>query len=341
MFSGIAKLAREGGQLEQKARVEYRELDTRHLLNRCTGQRMPFEWTINPYRGCEFGCQYCYARYTHEFMEFREPDDFERKIFAKQFDLAGFSAELRTVKPDEWIAIGTATDPYQPAERRYGLTRKVLEVFARRQSFNLAITTKSDLVARDVDLLVKIAEQNNVRVNMTVTTTDTALARLLEPMAPRPDLRLAALRLLSSKGIETSVFACPVMPGINDSKASLAAVAKAAVEAGAKNFGAQVVFLRDSARAVFLPFVEKSFPHLARSYREHFEKQATIRGAYPERIKEMLRELRTEHGLSARWPEHAPKWQASFDFSTNEPADTSALVDISAPKYRQRKRSSC
>ncbi|WP_321475452.1 radical SAM protein [uncultured Paludibaculum sp.] len=341
MFSGIAKLAHEGGQLEQKARVQYRELDSRHLLNRCSSERMPFEWTINPYRGCEFGCQYCYARYTHEFMEYREPLDFERKIFAKRFDLAAFSAELRTVRPDHWIAIGTATDPYQPAERRYRLTRKILGVFARRQSFNLAITTKSDLVARDVDLLVRIAKSNNVRVNMTVTTTDTALARLLEPMAPRPDLRLAALRRLSTQGIETSVFACPVMPAINDSRESLAAVAKAAAEAGARNFGAQVVFLKPCARAVFLPFLEKSFPQLARAYHDHFDREATIRGAYPERIKGILHELRAEHGLSARWPENAPKWQGSFDFSTSEDADKSALVDISAPKYRHAAGSSC
>ena len=118
------------GRCEAKARVEYRELAARSLLNRCSGTRMPFDWTINPYRGCEFGCKYCYARYTHEFMELREPEDFERRIFAKEFDAAGFGRELRQVKQGEWVAIGTATDPYQPAERRYGVTRKVLEVFA-------------------------------------------------------------------------------------------------------------------------------------------------------------------------------------------------------------------
>lgn len=341
MLTGIARLAHEGSQLQQKARVEYRSLETRHLLNRCTSERMPFAWTINPYRGCEFGCQYCYARYTHEFMEYREPLDFERRIFAKRFDAAAFSTELRTVRPDDWIAIGTATDPYQPAERRYRLTRRILEVFSRRQSFNLAITTKSDLVARDVDLLVKVARSNNVRVNMTVTTTDADLARLLEPMAPRPDLRLAALRGLSAQGIETSVFACPVMPAINDSRESLAAVAQAAADAGARNFGAQVVFLKPCARAVFLPFLERQFPRLAKAYTDHFLHQATIQGAYPERIREILKELRAHHGLSARWPESAPRWQSSFEFTSPEGAEIPAGAEISAPKYRHAANASC
>lgn len=341
MLTGIAKLAHEGGQLQQKARVEYRALDTRHLLNRCTSERMPFAWTINPYRGCEFGCQYCYARYTHEFMEYRQPLDFERKIFAKRFNPNEFAAELRAVKPDDWIAIGTATDPYQPAERRYRITRKVLEVFARRQSFNLAITTKSDLVVRDLDLLIEIAKSNNVRVNMTVTTTDTELARLLEPMAPRPDLRLASLRQISAQGIETSVFACPVMPAINDSRQSLAAVAQAAVDAGARNFGAQVVFLQPCARAVFLPFLERSFPRLAKAYQDHFQHESSIRGAYPEKIRALLKELRDQHGLSARWPENAPRWQSSFEFSTPEAAEIPAGAEMSATKYRQAASSSC
>ena len=145
---------------------------------------MPFEWTINPYRGCEFGCKYCYARYTHEFMELRAPLDFERAIFAKEFDARAFSRELRAVKAEDWIAIGTATDPYQPAERRYCLTQRVLEVFLRREGFQLAITTKSDLVARDAELLAAVGVRNRVRVNITVTTLDAGLARLLEPMAP-------------------------------------------------------------------------------------------------------------------------------------------------------------
>ncbi|MCP5112699.1 MAG: radical SAM protein, partial [bacterium] len=116
---GIARLAASGSLLEAKRRVDYRELPTRRFITRCRSDRVPFDWTINPYRGCEFGCKYCYARYTHEFMELRDPWDFETKIFAKRWNVDSFREELRKIDPRQWIAIGTATDPYQPAERRY------------------------------------------------------------------------------------------------------------------------------------------------------------------------------------------------------------------------------
>src|SRR3974390_2415426 len=126
---GIARLASESPLLEAKRAVEYFEITCRPILNR-TKPGMPFRWTINPYRGCEFGCKYCYARYTHEFMELWEGKDFEERIFAKEWSASVFRGELSKIPREEAIAIGTATDPYQPAERRYGVTRKILEVFA-------------------------------------------------------------------------------------------------------------------------------------------------------------------------------------------------------------------
>ncbi|MBI4893993.1 MAG: radical SAM protein [Acidobacteria bacterium] len=298
MLIGIAKQARQGAVLEEKARVEYRELPTRRLLNRCAaGSLMPFDWTLNPYRGCEFGCKYCYARYTHEFMEYRDPADFERLIFAKGFDAAGFARELKAVKPGEWMAMGTATDAYQPAERRYGITRAVLEVLAWKQGYQLAITTKSDLVARDAGLLARIAQRNRVRVNMTVTTMDAALARLMEPMAPRPDLRTAAIRKLADAGVETAVFTSPVMPGINDSEESLEAVAKAAAEAGARSFGAQLLFLKECARVVFLPVLAEKYPHLSKAYSAVYGRSGYVRGEQAGRLKERVEGLRERYGL--------------------------------------------
>ncbi|MBI5281137.1 MAG: radical SAM protein [Candidatus Solibacter usitatus] len=308
MFSGIARLAREGGRLEQKARVEYLELPARRLLNRCAGEKMPFEWTINPYRGCEYGCKYCYARYTHEFMEYRESLDFERKIFAKRFDGAAFAKELRAVKPGQWIAIGTATDPYQPAERRYGVTRGVLEVFRRRGGFRLAITTKSDLIARDAELLREVAAGNQVRVSVTVTTTDARLARLLEPLAPRPELRLGALRTLAEGGIETGVLMSPVMPGINDAPGQLEGVAAAAAQAGARHFGAQPVFLRECALAVFLPFLASEFSRLAESYRRQFRRGAYPRGEFEARLRRQVEELKGRYGWGSGGDAAGPGW---------------------------------
>src|SRR5881227_3457614 len=137
-LTGIARLAARSPVLEAKSRVQYFEIETRSVLNR-TRPGMPFHWSINPYRGCEFGCKYCYARYTHEFMELRETEQFERLIFTKHFDAAAFRKELASIPVSEAIAVGTATDPYQPAERRFGITKKILEIFAeeKRRSFSI------------------------------------------------------------------------------------------------------------------------------------------------------------------------------------------------------------
>jgi DNA repair photolyase len=270
---------------------------------------MPFVWTVNPYRGCEFGCKYCYARYAHEFMELRDPVQFERKIYAKRFYAASFRAELKKVKPGESIWIGTATDPYQPAERRYKITRRMLEVFAKEKGRSLGITTKSDLVARDADLLAEIGRRNRIQVNVSVTTTDPDLARLIEPMAPRPDLRLAAVRTLSDAGIRLSVLAHPVMPLINDSEESLAAVCAAAAAAGAAGFSAAPLFLKPCSKQVFLPFLEERFPHLVRRYRERYEQNAYLRGHYPEMLKERTGKLVARYGLNRRdSDDRPPEW---------------------------------
>ena len=183
---GIARLASEGESLREGHNVEYFTLPSKSLLNRCVSRRqMPFTWTINPYRGCEFGCRYCYARYTHEFMEMRDGMEFEQKIYVKQHAAGLLRHELHRVKPEEAIALGTATDPYQPAERRYEVTRGILEEFAHHHGFELGIVTKSNLIVRDLDLLQEVARSNKLSVHVTVTTLNDDLARILEPRAPR------------------------------------------------------------------------------------------------------------------------------------------------------------
>src|SRR5229473_2739274 len=174
-LTGIARLAAQGESLREGHDVEYFSLPVRSLLNRCTSARMPFTWTINPYRGCEFACKYCYARYTHEFMEMRDGVDFERKIYVKEHAADLLRQELRQVKAGESIAMGTATDPYQPSERRYEVTRGILEEFSRRRGFDLGIVTKSNLVLRDIDLLRKVAEHNQLFVNLTIPALRTQL----------------------------------------------------------------------------------------------------------------------------------------------------------------------
>src|SRR5260370_986192 len=180
---GIARLAAEGEAIAEGHQVEYLAIENRSLLAKCTSSRVPFAWMINPYRGCEFACKYCYARYTHEFMELRDGLDFERKIYVKQHAAWLLRQELKQVRPGQSIAIGTATDPYQPAERKFGITRSILEEFALHEGLSLGIVTKSHLVLRDLDLLRAIAAKNRLSVHITITTLQTKLARVLEPRA--------------------------------------------------------------------------------------------------------------------------------------------------------------
>jgi DNA repair photolyase len=302
---GIARLAAQSQVLRTKNQVQYFELESRSILNRCSSPRMPFQWTINPYRGCEIGCKYCYARYTHEFMGIEDGALFEEKIYAKANVAALLRADLRK-KRSGAIAIGTSTDPYQPAERRFERTRAILEVFAENKGRDLSITTKSDLVTRDIELLQRIAENNRLSVNVTVTTVDPALARKLEPRAPRPDLRLAVVRRLADAGIAVGVFANPVMPGLTGNKQNLSAVAAAARQAGATYFGGGILFLMPSAQQQFFPFLDEQFPELAAAYRSEYGRNAYLRGEYADALRERIREVRSEHGLDSHPPSGGP-----------------------------------
>jgi len=302
---GIARLAASSDLLEAKKQVEYLELETRRFIGRGSG-RMRSIFTINPYRGCEFGCKYCYARYAHEFMELRDPELFERKIYAKRFHAPWFRDEVRRIKPGETIWLGTATDPYQPAERRFRITRRMLEAFEGERGLVLGITTKSDLVARDAELLARIGRKNAVSVHLTITTLDEALARLLEPRAPRPALRVAAVRKLTGAGVRVGVLAHPMMPLINDSEESIDAVCAAAAASGACSFSANPLFLKPCAQRVFFPFLEQHFPHLLRRYKERYQANAYLKGHYPEMIRERVQKALSRHALAAReaveWP---------------------------------------
>ena len=294
---GIARLAAEGESLRQGHDVEYFTLPVRSLLNRCTVARMPFTWTINPYRGCEFACKYCYARYTHEFMELRDGLDFERKIYIKQHAAELLRQELRRVKPGEEIAIGTATDPYQPIERRLEVTRAILEQLSRHAGLELGIVTKSNLVLRDINLLRRIAENNRIFVNLTITTLDADLARILEPRAPRPDLRMETVRKLNLEGVSAGVICAPVVPGITDSPRDLEALVRATAEAGGKYIYANPLFLKPCSAAVFLPFLEKEFPQLVASYQQRYKDRAFLPKAYGQRLSQLMKRLRQKHGL--------------------------------------------
>jgi len=298
---GIARLAASSPLADAKRGTEYFQLPVRSILNHCDSDRVPFNWTINPYRGCEFGCKYCYARYTHEFMEL-DGGEFEKKIYAKQS--AGELFERDIDKPaleDEHIAIGTATDPYQPAERDFRNTRSILERAAVREGLSLSITTKSDQVVRDIDLLKKIAEKSSLTVNLSITTIRARLARLLEPRAPRPDLRLKAVRALRDAGISAGVLVMPVIPRITDDPADLERLARAARAAGAEWFASNVLFLMPVAQRQFLPFVAKHFPRLSREYNEWYGKFGRgVPEEYRRGLSKVFERLRQKYGFNGR-----------------------------------------
>jgi DNA repair photolyase len=296
---GIARLASEGESLREGHNVEYFTLSTKSLLNRCVSNRqMPFTWTINPYRGCEFGCRYCYARYTHEFMEMRDGMKFEQKIYVKQHTAGLLRHELRRVKRDESIALGTATDPYQPAERRYEVTRAILEEFSLHRGYELGIVTKSDMVVRDLDVLQRVAQTNKLSINVTITTLDSNLARILEPRAPRPDLRIEAVRTMVKAGLRVGISCSPVIPGITDSPKDLESLIKAASDAGADYVFANPLFLKPCSAAVFLPFLEQHFPHLASNYRQRYQDRAFLPPAYGKRLSQLVTRLREKYKMT-------------------------------------------
>jgi len=288
-------------------------MEVRSILNKTVSRRqLRFGWSINPYRGCEFGCKYCYARYTHEFMapgasepaaggpDFRDPKLFERLIFMKESAAWLLEQELRKHDPEEEIALGTATDPYQPIERTAKITRSLLEVFSRRTGFRLGIVTKSKLIERDIDLLREIARRNTLVLHLTITTPDAELARILEPRAPRPDLRFAAVRRLREAGLTAGVMCSPLLPGITDTAAALDRMAGLAAAARASFFVASPLFLKSCSRPTFLSFVREHFPHLLADYETRFASAAFAPASYRRQLEARVEQARRRHGLGRR-----------------------------------------
>lgn len=288
-------------------RPEYFLLPVKSILNKCESGRVPFDWTINPYRGCEFACKYCYARYTHEFMEL-DGLAFEKKIFVKKDAAVLLTREIATKYSfaaghegaPEHICIGTATDPYQPAEKEYGVTRACLQELARHHGLSVSIITKSNVVTRDIDVLQEIAKHSRVYVDITITTLRPRLARLLEPRAPRPDLRLAAIKKLSEAGIVVGALASPLIPGITDSEGELEALAQAAKEAGAQWIASGVLFLMPSSAKQFLPFLKEKFPRLTRQYDSWYSRNAYAPEPYRQKIAARVARIKSRLGFSFR-----------------------------------------
>lgn len=299
ILSGIAAQAAAGRVLGTKKLAEYRSLPSKSILNRCSNPEMPFQWTVNPYRGCEIGCHYCYAVYTHRYLGIDDPSQFDSLVFSKENAKKLLRRELARGVSGA-IAVGTGTDPYQPAERRFETTRGILEAFAEFSGNVIGITTKSDLILRDIDLLGKIALGNQLHVSVTVTTMDDALARALEPRAVRPDKRIEAVRQLRWRGIEAGVFSTPVLPLLTDSSELLEDVAKTAKRVDASYWHAHPLFLRSAARQRMVSFLDEQFPHLTARYKAHYRKGAYVSPGYRDWLSAKICRIREKHGLTGQ-----------------------------------------
>ncbi|HEY4380658.1 MAG TPA: radical SAM protein [Acidobacteriaceae bacterium] len=322
-LTGLAKLAAGARHADDGHLVEFRSIEVRSILNRSISKRQLWlDYSINPYRGCEFGCRYCYARYTHEFLapkpeqiqspesngeagkgtptNFLDPEAFERVIFLKQNAVWLLEQDLKRVDPARQIAIGTATDPYQPIERRVKITRSLLEVFARKQGYRLGIVTKSNLIERDIDLLAEISRRNTLTIHITITTPNAQLARKLEPRAPRPDLRFDAVRKLREAGLTTGILCCPLLPGITDSEKAIDSMARRAAAAGASFLAANPLFLKPCSRPTYVQFLRDHYPSLLDDYKTRFGSADFASQTYRRNLASIVARACEKHGLRPR-----------------------------------------
>jgi DNA repair photolyase len=339
---------------EQKD-IRYFATTPASVINGPAATGMDF-WSINPFVGCAFGCAYCYARYAHRYAAERlavqvaataEPGPdvleelppwlaFERRIMVKQ-DVARLvrralnkPATLAGLREDG-VVIGTATDPYQPAERRFRVTRSVLEVLAEYDGLRVTIITKSPLVTRDVDLLVRIAGRSRLSVHVSLISVDRELARRIEPRAPTPEARLRAIARLRANGIEVGVNVMPVLPGITDGPEALDALVRAVKAADASYLGACALRLQRTARDRYLPFIDAEFPELSARYRSTYARGYQVGARYREGLREQFTRVCARHGVAfGRYYETAEAPNAE----TEEPGDRieTAPVSVISPQ---------
>ena len=289
--SGLPDAVRRGDD------ATYQEIVCRTALNRVRG--MPFKWTLNPYRGCTHGCHYCFARRYQAQLEMGPGDEFSSVILVKVNFPEVLRRELRRASHGgELVAFGTATDPYQPIEGRYRLTRRALEALADHPT-PLGLVTKGPLVVRDIDVLAALSRAASCTVNISVPTVDEDAWRRLEPGTAHPLQRLRAVRALTDAGVDAGVLMAPIVPGISSARSGLEATVRAIADHGARFVGAGLLHLEGGARAHFLEFLAREYPALVAGYgRLYAGKYATAR--YTEQVDAVLGTLRARYGLAGR-----------------------------------------
>ena len=308
----IANTVKAGGtaaltEAERRAdQARYQEVTCRSALNRVKG--MPFEWTLNPYRGCTHGCHYCFARRYHAQFEMNSGDEFASVILVKQNIVAVLARELdRPSWKRENVAFGTATDPYQPIEGHYKLSRALIEALTRgRTPFGLI--TKGPMVVRDIDVLLAHGRTAHHTVYMSVPTVDEDAWQQLEPGTAHPLQRLRAVRALADAGVNVGVLMAPIVPGFSSSRDKIERTIKAIADHGARFVGCNVMYLQDGTRDHFMRFIAREFPAM----RPRFERLYASKyppEAYRKEVQSMVRVLQDRYGLRRRKEadaEHAP-----------------------------------
>jgi DNA repair photolyase len=281
------------------AAVIFEEIECKTLINRVQAGGMPFRWTINPYRGCQHACVYCFARRNHAYLGYDTGRDFDTRIVVKTNAAAVLAEELR--RPSwtrETILLGTACDPYQQAEIKYGITRAILGVLLRFAQ-PVHMLTKAPTVLRDLELWARLAQTTDAQIAFSVPTLDEDVWRKLEPGTSRPVKRLEAMRQLVEAGVPCGVMLAPIVPGVTDDEPHLESVIRAAVQHGARFVAPNVLHLQPGTKEWFMPALRAAYPHLLPRYRDLY------RGAYaPDRYSReviaKVEELRERWGLNAQ-----------------------------------------
>lgn len=299
----VARLVKEGGveALSDAERLAdaatYQEVRCRSALNRVEG--MPFRWTLNPYRGCTHGCHYCFARRYQTQLELNADDDFASIIFVKANIVEVLQRELdKPTWKREVVALGTATDPYQPIEGRYRLTRGCLEALLTHRN-PVGIVTKGPMVVRDIDLLQELGRRTSCHVHMSVPTVDEDAWRTLEPGTASPMQRLRAVRAMADAGIDAGVLMAPIVPGFSTQPAKLERTIKAIAESGATSVGAMVMHLEGGTRNHFFGFLAREYPALVDRYDQLYASKHAPKD-YTERVQQVVGLLKAKYGVAAR-----------------------------------------
>jgi DNA repair photolyase len=281
------------------ARVTYLEDTCKTALNRVPDEsRMPFRWTVNPYRGCAHSCHYCFARAYHAYLDLGVGDDFSSKIVVKTNVAEVLRSELASPRwAGEPVAMGTATDPYQHCEGRYRLTRRVVEALADHENA-LSMLTKSTLIVRDLDVYRRLDAVAAVSVAMSVGTLDETVRRVVEPGTPPGRKRLEVLARFAEAGIRTAVLVAPVLPGLTDDDEHLDEVLAACAAAGVASAAPIVLHVRPAIRPHFMPWFKRSYPWLYPRYVELYGKRAYAPKIYQSELGERFARLRLRHGLA-------------------------------------------